>query len=64
MQTARSKVLLYPYFTILFGGFAGKLWSNPLTQQSEFRAPLTYNIGSMYMMSRMVLGHKTWFGKN
>jgi hypothetical protein len=25
---------------------------------------LTFNIGSMYMMSRMVLGHKTWFGKN
>ncbi|ELR08912.1 hypothetical protein VC83_05856 [Pseudogymnoascus destructans] len=41
-QTARSKILLYPYYTILFGGLAG----------------------SMYMMSRMVLGHKTWFGKN
>jgi hypothetical protein len=21
-------------------------------------------IASMYMMSRLVLGHKTWFGKN
>ncbi|KAE8442883.1 hypothetical protein EG329_002555 [Mollisiaceae sp. DMI_Dod_QoI] len=40
-QTSRSKIILYPYFTILFGGFAG----------------------SMYMMSRMVMGHKTWFGK-
>ncbi|PQE04559.1 Cytochrome c oxidase subunit 7A2 mitochondrial protein [Rutstroemia sp. NJR-2017a BVV2] len=23
----------------------------------------TGTLGSMYMMSRMVLGHKTWFGK-
>ncbi|KAF7893684.1 uncharacterized protein EAF02_001222 [Botrytis sinoallii] len=40
-QTSRSKIMLYPYYVALWGGFAG----------------------SMYMMSRMVLGHKTWFGK-
>ncbi|RDW59775.1 hypothetical protein BP6252_12862 [Coleophoma cylindrospora] len=41
-QTAKSKFMLYPYYTMLFGGLAG----------------------SMYMMTRMVLGHKTWFSEN
>jgi len=41
-QTARSKILLYPYYAILFSGLGG----------------------SMYMMGRLVLGHKTWFGKD
>ncbi|PSS28188.1 hypothetical protein M430DRAFT_15417 [Amorphotheca resinae ATCC 22711] len=41
-QTPRSKMLLYPYYVIMFGGFAG----------------------SMYMMCRTVLGHRTWFGKD
>ncbi|KAA6411292.1 MAG: transcription factor c6 [Lasallia pustulata] len=38
-KTARSKYMLMPYYTILWGGFAG----------------------SMYMMGRLVLGHKTWY---
>ena len=25
---------------------------------------ITNGTGSMYMMGRMVLGHKTWFGKD
>jgi len=41
-QTPRSKLIMYPYYALLFGGFGG----------------------SMYMMSRLVLGHKTWFGKD
>jgi len=41
-QTPKSKIMLYPYYAALFGGFAG----------------------SMYMMVRLTLGHKTWFGKN
>ncbi|KAF2843071.1 hypothetical protein M501DRAFT_993908 [Patellaria atrata CBS 101060] len=41
VQTPRSKFMLYPYYVILWGGFAG----------------------SMYMMGRMTLGHKTWFGQ-
>ncbi|KAL5322235.1 hypothetical protein ACEPPN_010207 [Leptodophora sp. 'Broadleaf-Isolate-01'] len=41
-QTPKSKIILYPYYAALFGGFAG----------------------SMYMMVRLTLGHKTWFGKN
>ncbi|KIN07278.1 hypothetical protein OIDMADRAFT_185729 [Oidiodendron maius Zn] len=41
LQTPRSRPMLYPYYVVLFGGFAG----------------------SMYMMSRMVLGHRDWFGK-
>jgi len=41
-QTGRSKMLLYPYYCVLWGGFAG----------------------AMYMMTRQVLGHKTWFGKD
>ncbi|KAG9243595.1 hypothetical protein BJ878DRAFT_111004 [Calycina marina] len=40
-QTPKAKMMLYPYYVMLWGGFAG----------------------SMYMMGRMVLGHKTWFGK-
>jgi hypothetical protein len=38
IQTARSKILLYPYYTILFGGLAGKLLSDCVAQQSKFRA--------------------------
>jgi len=41
-QTPKSRMLLLPYYTLLFGGFGA----------------------SMYMMGRLVLGHKTWFGKN
>ncbi|OCL00046.1 uncharacterized protein K441DRAFT_602159 [Cenococcum geophilum 1.58] len=40
-KTPRSPYMLYPYYAMLWGGFAG----------------------SMYMMSRMLLGHKTWFSK-
>jgi hypothetical protein len=69
--------MLLPYYAILFGGFGGKFihfyfrrkgwahgtlgklgsWDLALADQSDV-------IASMYMMSRMVLGHKTWFGKD
>ncbi|KAF2431425.1 hypothetical protein EJ08DRAFT_610872 [Tothia fuscella] len=40
-QTPRSKLILYPYYVMLWGTFGA----------------------SMYCMGRLVLGHKTWFGK-
>ena len=74
MKTSKSRMLLLPYYTILFGGFGGKLsvstfWGRggglvhfaiggvTLADENDVTA-------SMYMMSRLVLGHKTWFGKN
>ena len=63
-------MMLYPYYVILWGGFAGTYTlercvgggRNGLGNEGE--QWLTWcNTGSMYMMGRMVLGHKTWFGK-
>ncbi|KAG0647440.1 hypothetical protein D0Z07_6668 [Hyphodiscus hymeniophilus] len=57
-----NKIMLYPYYAILWGGFAGCVegWSWFEETMSSGLIGIT---GSMYMMSRMVLGHKTWFGK-
>jgi hypothetical protein len=63
LQTSRSKVMLYPYYFILYGGFFGKS-GYPATPYTMFPGCPNFVTGSMYMMSRMVLGHKTWFGKN
>jgi hypothetical protein len=67
-------MLLLPYYTLLFGGFGGKL--SVSTFWGRGGGMVHFAIGgvtladenvvtaSMYMMSRLVLGHKTWFGKD
>ena len=67
-------MLLLPYYTILFGGFGGKLSVSTFCRRGG--GMVHFAIGgvtladendvtaSMYMMSRLVLGHKTWFGKD
>ncbi len=59
-QTARSKMILYPYYALLFGGFGG---SSLFLLPPTLVASTNNQIASIYAMSRMVLGHKTWFGK-
>jgi hypothetical protein len=63
-------VILLPYYTILFGGFGGKLSVSTFCRMVHFAiggvtlADENDVTASMYMMSRLVLGHKTWFGKD
>lgn len=61
LQGPRAKYMLYPYYALLISTTAGKSTSKPGTRDIR----LTWSsAASQYMMIRMVLGHKTWFGAN
>lgn len=51
--------MLYPYYVMLFGGFGGTYTTNNRKTEHGLM-----DLGAMYMMGRMVLGHKTWFAKD
>lgn len=50
--------MLNPYYVMLYGGLASRLHA----QYEGNCFLLTMLLASMYMMGRMVLGHKTWYG--
>lgn len=50
LQSPRSNYFLYPYYVILWGGFAGTL----LHFANNWVTLLNLLIGSMYMMTRML----------
>ena len=60
LQTPLSKYMLYPYYalyaTCMGGEYCGWIWS-------ALRSSSDYITGCMWMMGRLVLGHKTWWGE-
>ena len=60
-QGPRAKYMLYPYYALLITTTAGKKDRICLGRSLEV---LTWIAASQYMMIRMVLGHKTWFGSS